>query len=137
MEMKKFWPTFGFLVIVVVVCFGGYKLANNFLQGYRGKVAAACPNIGHHHWVIIRNNKVTPQHTDASRCDTLTIRNDDAASRLMAFGEPDHHFSYDDVTERLLGKGQMLTVTLVETGKFSFHDHVQDDVVKGTFTVRP
>jgi hypothetical protein len=86
------------------------------------------------HKVVIRDDKVIPQHTVADRCDTLTITNLDTRDRIIAFGEHDHHTAYDGVTERYVPQDGKVTVTLIQPGNFRFHDHVQDEV-EGTFTV--
>ena len=101
------------------------------------KAAAVYPKcVGAHagHKVLIENDKVVPQHTNAKRCDTLTITNLDNKDRIIAFGPHEHHVAYDGVTERYLTKNGTFSVTLVQPGNFRFHDHV-DDVVQGTFTV--
>ena len=87
------------------------------------------------HKIIIKNDTVLPSHTDAKKCDTLTIINLDDRQRLMAFGRHENHISYDGISERLVGKGQSLTVRLITTGTFLFHDHAQDGV-NGDFTVQ-
>jgi hypothetical protein len=86
------------------------------------------------HRVIIRNDKVSPAHTEAHKCDSLAIVNLDDKQRLMAFGRHEDHISYDGVSERLLSKGQELKVTLISKGTYLFHDHAQA-AVQGTFTV--
>jgi hypothetical protein len=86
------------------------------------------------HTVIVKGDTVSPVHTEARQCDSLTITNLDDKERLVAFGKHDSHISYDGVSERVLGRGQSLTVSLGQAGTFLFHDHAQDSV-KGTFTV--
>ncbi len=71
----------------------------------------------------------------ARRCDTLTITNEDSEAREVAFGLHEDHVPYDGVSERVLGKGQSVLVTLNETGSFRWHDHLHDEV-QGRFTVR-
>jgi hypothetical protein len=85
--------------------------------------------------VIIKNDKVIPANTIAKRCQTLTITNHDTDQRLIAFGLHEKHVPYDGVTEQFLATGQSLTVTLVQTGSFRFHDHIHDEV-QGTFSVK-
>ncbi len=87
------------------------------------------------HKVVIQHNKALPANTVGTRCDTLTITNLDDIQRLVAFGPHESHVPYDGVAEQTLAKGQSLTVTLVQTGNFRFHDHIHDEV-QGTFTVR-
>jgi hypothetical protein len=84
--------------------------------------------------VTIQNNVVTPSNMVGKRCETLTITNLDNIGRLMAFGPHEDHIAYDGIKEQMLTQGQNLTVTLVQTGNFRFHDHIHDEV-QGTFTV--
>src|SRR3989344_4139794 len=84
----------------------GSKLGNARARCERGDHAS--------HQVRIRADKASPAHIDAKLCDKLTITNRDDRDRLMAFGQHDNHISYDGVSERVLGKGQSLTVTLVK-----------------------
>jgi plastocyanin len=84
--------------------------------------------------VVIKNNIAAPSNTTARQCDTLTITNLDSGEREIAFGLHKNHVPYDGIAEKLVGKGQSLTVTLVQTGNFRFHDHIHDEV-EGTFTV--
>jgi len=86
------------------------------------------------HRVVIQNDTVSPAHTDGNKCDTLTITNQDDVNRLVAFGPHENHVPYDGIKEQELSKGQSLTVTMVQTGNFRFHDHIHDEV-QGTFTV--
>ena len=86
------------------------------------------------HAVYIRDGIVTPSHTEAKLCEQLQIINLDSQDRLVAFGPHEDHVPYDGIAERLLAKNQSLTVTLVQTGSFRFHDHL-DDSVQGTFSV--
>ncbi|HUY85134.1 MAG TPA: cupredoxin domain-containing protein [Candidatus Dormibacteraeota bacterium] len=100
-----------------------------------GNARARC-QAGQHktYHVIIQNGLAVPTRTAARKCDKLTITNRDNRVRLMAFGPHDHHVSYDGVSERVLGQGQSLTVTLITPGTFIFHDHT-DPAAQGTFTV--
>lgn len=83
---------------------------------------------------VIEGGKVKPAHIAAKLCDRLTITNLDDKSRNMAFGRHEKHVSYDGVTEKLLRRGESLSVMLVKPGDYIFHDHY-DDGVRATFTV--
>jgi hypothetical protein len=87
------------------------------------------------HKVVIQNDQVEPKNTSGRLCDTLTITNLDSQDRLMAFGRHENHISYDGVSERIVGQGQSLTVTMVKRGNYLFHDH-ENEAVRGTFTVK-
>lgn len=84
--------------------------------------------------VTLQNEQAVPSHITGKACDTLTISNADTKDRLIAFGSHEHHISYDGVSERVLAQGQSLTVVLVKSGTYLFHDHT-DPAVKGSFTV--
>lgn len=85
--------------------------------------------------VTIQNSQLSINDIHAHRCDKLTVINEDKTLRLMAFGQHDHHQSYDGVTEKVLAQGQSFSVVLDQTGSFTFHDHLHDEV-QGTFTVQ-
>jgi hypothetical protein len=105
----------------------GAELGNERARCQKGIHAA--------HKVVIQNGQVAPAQTDARKCDTLTIVNLDEQNRLLAFGRHEAHISYDGISEKNVSRGQNLTVTLIRTGDYLFHDHL-DDSVHGTFTVR-
>jgi len=114
---------------------GSFILARHVLgDSSFGATTATCTTTGVAHTVTIANGEVSPQHTDAALCDTLTILSKDNRIRLMAFGAHDDHQPYDGVGEKTLEQNQSFTVTLDQAGTFTFHDHL-DDRVQGTFTV--
>ena len=125
----------GIVVAVAAVAGGTVYVANRYLATMaKANAPVACPVPGINHVATMRGSSVTPQHTAAKLCDTLTIVNADAPTRLVAFGPHDHHEAYDGVLEQPLSRGQRLTITLDKAGTYSFHDHLQDEVV-GDFTV--
>ena len=86
------------------------------------------------HTVVVKDGEVSDDNIVAQLCDELVIVNKDSTPRNIAFGVHDRHTSYDGVSERLLGKDNELTVTLVKAGKYHWHDHLHDEV-EGYFTV--
>lgn len=134
--MKRFLAA-GIIALVLVLA-GTVFLAAKYLTAQSDAAAPADAKcrIGRHvtHTVLIKNDTMVPEHTQASLCDKLTITNKDSALRLVAFGPHDHHVAYDGVTERPLEQGQSLTVILNQAGSYQFHDHLED-VAHGTFTV--
>lgn len=86
------------------------------------------------HRVVIDNQSARPESVAAKLCDILVIENRDDAQRRLAFGEHDHHVSYDGAEGKLVGQGESLILVLAEAGDFIFHDHF-DDQVYGHFTV--
>ena len=128
------------LLSLGIVLFAGIVLgiivgANRYLTSQKAEQTAtvSCPMTFARHTVKIHGDKLMPSHTDGTLCDTLTIINDDARLRLIAFGRHDRHEPYDGVTEKVLSQRQALTVTMNQTGTYLFHDHL-DDAVAGTFT---
>lgn len=120
---------FGIAIIGLVVA-----LSSKYLDR-PSPAAVGCSNHSINHKVVILDDKVSPSHTIAQKCDTLTITNQDSTERLIAFGRHDDHVPYDSVSERLLQKNESFTVTLEQAGNFRFHDHEHDEV-QGTFTVK-
>lgn len=119
--------------VLIVVVIGGALLVG--LSA--GKTAAdGCKPgtkiVAYH--VTIQSGKAAPVNIAGHRCDTLTITNEDEVAREIAFGPHENHIPYDGVAERVLNKGQSLTVTLNQTGSFHWHDHLHDEV-EGFFTV--
>ncbi len=107
-------------------------IADHYLTS--GSESKQCQVHGVAHQAIIKSGDVTPEHTSAKLCDTLTITNKDTTIRIIAFGKHDHHQAYDNITEKVLGKDQSLTITLNRSGSYIFHDHDQETVA-GSFTV--
>ena len=123
------------IVLVAGIIFAGVHYASDhYLSNAKAKPAMQCPGKHVSHLVLIQGDAMVPEHTQALLCDTLTITNKDDALRLVAFGPHDDHQPYDGVTEKLLKRGQSLTITLNKTGTYQFHDHLQD-VARGDFTV--
>ncbi len=107
-----------------------------YLQAHEAKILrVACSKTGTAHAVTIHDSVVSPEHTDAKICDTLTVTNEDNRLRLMAFGAHDHHQAYGGITEKVLSQNQHLTITFNQAGTYEFHDHLEDTVI-GYFTVR-
>lgn len=126
-----------FLLIAAALVLGIYLLANNYLlkkDKTTKPKTVTCQKLGVNHLVIIKNNQANPKQTNGKLCDTMTISNQDNQILLMAFGPHEHHVAYDGITERILDKGQSLTVTYNQAGNFQFHDHI-GDVIRGTFSV--
>lgn len=98
------------------------------------KVSKECPKTYASHIITISNDVVMPKITLSAKCDTLTIVNRDNQARLIAFGNHDHHVVVDGVEQRYLTKNQSFTIVLSETGKYTIHDHYQDEI-QATFVV--
>ncbi len=99
-----------------------------------GAMTGACQGARANHQVTIVNGRVSPAHTDAQLCDTLTFINEDSTEREITFGTHPQHGSYAGETELTLRNGRNKTITLNQTGSYQFHDHL-DAEVAGDFTV--
>lgn len=99
-----------------------------------GEKTGACSGQHNNHQVTIKDGKVTPLHTQANRCDTLTLINEDDKTRSINFGVHDKHLVYAGESELVLRKGRSKTLTLSEVGSYRFHDHLQEDTA-GDFNV--
>lgn len=126
----------GLLIAGGIIILGTTLAANHYLSARDSTAQQAnCKGIHTTHQVSISRGEAVPKHTYAILCDTLTISNRDDRSYLVAFGEHGEHDTYDGVTERALSKNESLSVELIQTGTFVFHDHLQDKV-HGDFTVK-
>lgn len=126
-----------FVVLTGASCVGAVLWAHYYVgtNSTPAAVTFACKQRGATHQVVIENNQLSVAQIDGHLCDTMTIINEDDRIRLMAFGKHDHHQPYDGVVEKVLSKGESLTITFDQLGNFLFHDHLEDQV-HGTFTVR-
>jgi plastocyanin len=120
----------GTLVLVTGVLGVAFSTRGN------GSSTAGCIQVGSAHTVVIKDSQLNSPAITAKRCDSLTIKNLDSTIREVGFGPHDHHQPYDGIAEKVLRQDQSLTVTLVQTGTFDYHDHFHDEVA-GTFTVLP
>lgn len=126
--------TVGIIGAIMGTVYVGAAVANRQSRS-SSQTAQACKALPQaSHEVVIQHNALTPRHTTAPLCDTLTITNLDSTVRLLAFGVHEKHQPYDGVGQKVLHKGQSLTITLVQPGNFKFHDHIHDEV-QGTFSV--
>lgn len=101
-----------------------------------GQKTGACQGVKDNHKVVISGGKISPTYTKAHRCDTLTFVNEDNQKRLIAFGVHPGHEAYGGQEEELVRKGYPKTITLNETGNYTFHDHLSP-AVSGSFSVEP
>lgn len=109
------------------------------IEGYNNQQYASLHEgcSAHHtsYLVTVIDGAASPTNTVASKCDTLTIKNLDNVDRMMAFGIHEMHTAYDGVEEHELLGNQEFTITLIQTGSFKFHDHMNEKVA-GTFQVK-
>lgn len=101
-----------------------------------GEKTGACEGQHAGHRVTIKNGQVSPLHTDAQLCDTLTFINEDDQLRNITFGEHPQHGVYAGESELTVRKGRSKSITLSEPGTYKFHDHLHA-LAAGGFTVSP
>ncbi len=101
-----------------------------------GEQTGACQGQHASHKITIKNGQVSPLHTDARKCDTLTFINEDDAAREITFGTHPQHGVYAGEAELAVRKGRAKSITLSEAGTYQFHDHLQPETA-GDFTVTP
>jgi cytochrome o ubiquinol oxidase subunit IV len=101
-----------------------------------GEDTGACSEIFDNHIVTIENNKISPVHTKAKRCDSLTFINKDDIERSMKFGPHEGHESYGGLYEIDLDDKRPETITLNQAGDFEFHDH-RNVTIYGHLSVEP
>lgn len=99
-----------------------------------GKLTGACQKLLANHVVTISGGKVTPLHTNAQLCDTLTFINQDSRISDIAFGPHPKHETYAGETELTVKKGKNKTITLNQAGIYQYHDHL-DPTIAGDFIV--
>jgi hypothetical protein len=135
--MQKVLPTAIIICLLIaagLVIYSTSFIANAYLSAKEQAKTKNCQATNTSYRVFIASGRASPTHTQAKLCDVLSIINHDSQSYLVTFGKHDAHQTYDGITEKLLNKGDILTVTLNQAGSFTFHDHWQDQV-HGSFTV--
>ncbi len=154
---KPNWNLFFFIAtvgIILVVVGGSIMIMNNL---YRNMMPAdqvsklandegiyqigeektgACQGQHANHKISIKNGQISPSHTDAGLCDTLTFINEDDKVREITFGTHPQHGVYAGESELVVRKGRAKSITLSEAGTYQFHDHLQAEIA-GDFTVTP
>lgn len=142
----------GTIVAILIVVVGSIVIINNLhgnvasseqtkrlvnsegIYQIGGELTGACKGRYSNHQVSFKNGKIDPLVTVASRCDTLTFKEESGSAVELTFGAHDDHSVYAGLSEINLKKGRSKTITLSETGTYQFHDNLQPDAV-GTFAV--
>lgn len=99
-----------------------------------GQDTGACKVVKENHLVTISEGKPSPLRIEAKRCDSLTFINEDEQKREIIFGSQSDPWSYGGLYEVGVSKGHPETITLNETGEFTYSDNL-DPYVAGYFTV--
>lgn len=109
---------------------------NENISQVNGEKTGACQETKVNHKVVLGKTQANPFSTTANLCDTITFVNEQASTRRISFGPHDAHGTYGGETEVTVTKARAKTITLNESGSFSFHDET-DTALSGTFTVAP
>ncbi|MES2971784.1 MAG: cytochrome o ubiquinol oxidase subunit IV [Patescibacteria group bacterium] len=154
---KPNWNLFFFIStvgIILVVVGGSIMIINNLhynmlpsdqtkrltndeaIYQIGGLKTGACQGQHANHKVTIKNGQVSPLHTLAYKCDTLTFINEDDTVREITFGTHPQHGVYAGENELVVRKGRGKSITLSEPGTYQFHDHLRAETA-GDFTVFP
>ena len=96
-----------------------------------GKKTGACDTLGTNHQIIFKDGKVSPEHTVASKCDTLTFISEDGIVRNVTLTDV-----YAGQASLPVSKGHNETITLSETGTYRFRGGTGSSA-SGDFTVAP
>lgn len=101
-----------------------------------GEETGACAQNASSHIIYIKDGVLDPAIIDAVRCDTLTFMNQDSEKRIIRFGAYPAQESYGGEFEVVLDDSRPETITLNQTGIFTFYDELDTDV-SGSFSVKP
>lgn len=99
-----------------------------------GQKTGACQGVKANHVVTVSGGVISPVHTNAKLCDTLTFINEDSASRKINFGTYVQPVTYAGETGLDLRKGRGETITLNQEGAYQFYDRLNSGM-SGSFTV--
>ncbi len=111
------------------------KLTNDEgIYQVNGHKTGACEGQNPNHLVMIMDGTVTPSATNAHKCDTLTFQNHGSGTLHIAFGDGSTKPAYAGVDGYSILAGQNETVTLSQSGTYTFHD-AHNPTIAGSFTV--
>jgi len=78
--------------------------------------------------IEIKNDDFIPNEVTAKVCDQLRFVNRDSVIHEPALGQHPSHLSYPGFEERGLAEGDSNQFVLSLPGKFSIHDHLNEEV---------
>ncbi len=147
---KPNWNLFFFastVAIILIVVGGSIIIINNLhynmqpsdqikriindenIYQVNGNKTGACQQLNTNHQIIILDGYAKPFTVTAKKCDSLTFINKDSASKNIKFNS-----TYAGETNLKIEKNKTETITLSETGTYSFYDTFNEATV-GSFTV--
>lgn len=123
-------------LLALIVLVGLIIISSIMLANHHAALANSeeCKHTGQLYTVVIENNRVSPENTDAHLCDKLLFVNRDTTVRAISFGPHEKHVPYDGVSVKNLNHNQSFTITLNMAGLYQYHDHIHDEV-SGFFSV--
>lgn len=112
--------------VVAIVAVGVIFLGSQRSQQTDAAIAAGCPKAGENHTLRLNDDRFDKERLTVQKCDTLTISNDDGRSYQLAFGVHDKHVDYPGYDAAALAPHESITINMIQTGTFEFHDHFRD-----------
>lgn len=100
-----------------------------------GKETGACNELRKSHVVTISDGVATPNSIQTDRCDTLSFVNQDGVTYEISFSTYSDDVSYGGMDKVVIGSGKSETITLNESGDFTFSDRSAG--LRGSFFVVP
>lgn len=132
MNTKKLLIFTGIIIVIVAIAGAESLIASHLIAS--DNTSQNCRGNHTGHTILLNGKNATPRTVIAPLCDTVTFKNTDSTTVLIAFGPHEHHVAYDGILEHELKQDESFTITLNKTGTFYFHDHLED-IIEGQFTV--
>jgi hypothetical protein len=111
------------------------KLVNDEgIYQLNGQETGACREKGTNHRITISDGLASPDIIGAEQCDTLTFVNEEDFGLEITFGEHPDHGVYAGIDDLALRSGKAKTISLSESGSYSYHDHERPEIA-GKFIV--
>jgi cytochrome o ubiquinol oxidase operon protein cyoD len=102
-----------------------------------GNKTGACQGTKANHQVIMLGSVVSPMQIQAELCDTISFTNQDSVSHQITFGTPASPTTYAGQATITIRKGKSETVTLNQTGTYSYYNPLNTKAIaKFTVTAR-
>lgn len=101
-----------------------------------GNETGACSQNLENHVVTISGGVASPMYIQANLCDTLTFISDEGLTREFVFGTYPGRESYGGEYEIVIDDGRPETITLNQSGNFTYYDS-REPSVAGYFSVNP
>ncbi len=140
-EFKSLRPYEKILFSFFLLCAGWFLFYHGFVHAgiitLPPRRAVDCTGVATPatHEIVMEHNAFIPSELTVKACDILRFVNHDEALHEPAAGPHPTHASYPELdAKRPLQKGEMFEVVLNRPGTFSFHDHLNEEMV-GTLII--